>query len=223
MYLLHAQAPLKLFCCLGFKSIWEEEPGWPGRISAELTGSQFCASCAGTADTLWFGLWSQNCPVLQQLLPWEVSCSSFRSRPQLPTSFRINPDTSLWLQVDILKKKFLLLEIATELTEGIVNGKKLEVKSTLKQDSRIHITRASPLESKVLRSAFGQEKNQAQEGSGLDRSSDVGGAGTGEAQRPEHHGPEDLKHKKGWPHFQEIFMLAALRGEEVDTLKVTPV
>ncbi|XP_032933953.1 GTPase Era, mitochondrial [Catharus ustulatus] len=132
--------------------------------------------------------------------------------PHIPSVLVLN-------KVDILKKKFLLLEIATDLTEGIVNGKKLEVKSTLKQDSRIHITRASPTESKVPRSAFGQEKNQAQEGSGLDRSSDVGAAGTGEAQRPEHHGPEDLKHKKGWPHFQEIFMLAALRGEEVDTLK----
>lgn len=136
---------------------------------------------------------------------------------------------SLWLQVDILKKKFLLLEIATDLTEGIVNGKKLEVKSALKQDSRssvkppLHITQASPPKSKVPGSPFGQEKNQAQEGSGLDKSSDVGGAGTGEAQVPKHHEPEDLKDAKGWPHFQEIFMLAALRGEEVDTLKVTPI
>lgn len=131
--------------------------------------------------------------------------------------------------MDILKKKFLLLEIATDLTEGIVNGKKLEVKSALKQDSRssvklpLHITRASPPESKVVGFPFGQEKNQAQEGSGLDKSSDVGSAGTGEAQVAKHHEPEDLKDAKGWPHFQEIFMLAALRGEEVDTLKVTPV
>lgn len=127
--------------------------------------------------------------------------------------------------MDVLKKKFLLLEIATDLTEGIVNGKKLEVKSTFKQDSRS--SAKAPLqvtESKVPGGFFscGQEQNQAQEGSGLDKSRDVGGAGSGEAQGPKHYGPEDLKEMKGWPHFQEIFMLAALRGEEVDTLKVTP-
>ncbi|KAM7033325.1 GTPase Era, mitochondrial [Acridotheres tristis] len=137
--------------------------------------------------------------------------------PHIPSVLVLN-------KVDILKKKFLLLEIATDLTEGIVNGKKLKVKSALQQDSSssakspLHITQASP-ESKVPGSPFGQERNQAQEGSDLDKSSDVGGAGTGEAQGPKHHGPEDLKDTKGWPHFQEIFMLAALRGEEVDTLK----
>ncbi|NXH47840.1 ERAL1 GTPase, partial [Dicaeum eximium] len=136
--------------------------------------------------------------------------------PQIPSVLVLN-------KVDILKKKFLLLEIVTDLTEGIVNGKKLEVKPALEQGSSssakssLHITRASPPESKVP--PFGQEKNQAQEGSGLDKSSEVGGAGTGEAQGPKHHRPEDLKDVRGWPHFQEIFMLAALRGEEVETLK----
>ncbi|NXD29575.1 ERAL1 GTPase, partial [Spelaeornis formosus] len=134
--------------------------------------------------------------------------------PHIPSVLVLN-------KVDALKKKFLLLEIATDLTEGIVNGKKLEVKSALKKDSSSSAKspQASPPESKVPGSPFGQEKNQAQEGSGLDKSSDVGGAGTGEAQGPKHHGPEDLKGSKGWPHFQEIFMLAALHGEEVDTLK----
>uniref|UniRef100_H0Z731 GTPase Era, mitochondrial n=1 Tax=Taeniopygia guttata TaxID=59729 RepID=H0Z731_TAEGU len=138
--------------------------------------------------------------------------------PHIPSVLVLN-------KVDILKKKFLLLEIATDLTEGIVNGKKLEVKSALKQDSSssakssLHVSQASPPESKVPGSPFGQEKSQAQEGSGLDKSSDVGGAGTGEAQGPKHHGHKDLKDMKGWPHFQEIFMLAALHGEEVDTLK----
>ncbi|NXU37113.1 ERAL1 GTPase, partial [Drymodes brunneopygia] len=133
--------------------------------------------------------------------------------PHIPSVLVLN-------KVDALKKKFLLLEIATDLTEGTVNGKKLEVKSTFKQDSRssakipLQIT-----ESKVPVSPCGQEKNQAQEGSSLDRSRDVGGAGTGEAQGPKQYGPKDLKEMKGWPHFQEIFMLAALRGEEVDTLK----
>ncbi|XP_039576486.1 GTPase Era, mitochondrial isoform X3 [Passer montanus] len=134
--------------------------------------------------------------------------------PHIPSVLVLN-------KVDMLKKKFLLLEIATDLTEGIVNGKKLEViSSPLKQDSRssaklpLHVTEASPPESKVPGSPFGQEKSQAQEGSALDKSSDAG-----REEGPQHHGPKDLKDVKGWPHFQEIFMLAALRGEEVDTLK----
>uniref|UniRef100_A0A8C5T5M5 GTPase Era, mitochondrial n=1 Tax=Malurus cyaneus samueli TaxID=2593467 RepID=A0A8C5T5M5_9PASS len=98
--------------------------------------------------------------------------------PHIPSVLVLN-------KVDILKKKFLLLEIVTDLTEGIVNGKKLEVKSAVKPDSRssvkspLQITRASPPESKASGSPY----------------------------------------MKGWPHFQEIFMLAALHGEEVDTLK----
>uniref|UniRef100_A0A8C5X0Q2 GTPase Era, mitochondrial n=1 Tax=Malurus cyaneus samueli TaxID=2593467 RepID=A0A8C5X0Q2_9PASS len=138
--------------------------------------------------------------------------------PHIPSVLVLN-------KVDILKKKFLLLEIVTDLTEGIVNGKKLEVKSAVKPDSRssvkspLQITRASPPESKASGSPCGQEKNQAQEGSGLDKSCDFGVSSTEEAQGLKHYGPEDLKDMKGWPHFQEIFMLAALHGEEVDTLK----
>ncbi|NXE41854.1 ERAL1 GTPase, partial [Ptilorrhoa leucosticta] len=135
--------------------------------------------------------------------------------PHIPSVLVLN-------KVDILKKKFLLLEIVADLTEGVVNGRKVQVKSAFRQDSSssakspLQITRASAPESKV---PGGQEKNQAPEGSGLDKSSDAGGAGTGEARGPKHYGPKDLKDMQGWPHFQEIFMLAALRGEEVDTLK----
>ncbi|XP_027747260.1 GTPase Era, mitochondrial-like [Empidonax traillii] len=42
---------------------------------------------------------------------------------------------------------------------------------------------------------------------------------TEEAQGPKKYRHKDLKDMKGWPKFQEIFMLAARRGEEVDTLK----
>ncbi|NWW82538.1 ERAL1 GTPase, partial [Climacteris rufus] len=141
------------------------------------------------------------------------------------SEFPHTPSVLVLNKVDILKKKFLLLEIVTDLTEGIVNGKKLEVKSAFKQDSRssakspLQNTQAPPAESRAPGSPCEQEKNQAQEGSGLSKSSDVRGAGSEEAQGPKHCGFKDLQDKKGWPHFQEIFMLAALHGEEVDTLK----
>lgn len=63
-YLLHTQASLKLCCCLGFKFTQEEEPGWPGRISAELTGSQclgkLCWHCCHTL--VWPLVTKVSCP-----------------------------------------------------------------------------------------------------------------------------------------------------------------
>ncbi|KAK2525637.1 hypothetical protein Q9966_011367 [Columba livia] len=127
--------------------------------------------------------------------------------PQIPSVLVLN-------KVDLLKNKFILLELVTELTEGIVNGKKLEVSSAFKDNSSssakspVQITQTSP-----------PEKGD----NTWDNSSDVRASasrlGTEEAQQPKHYGPRDLKNMKGWPFFQEIFMLAALHGEEVDTLK----
>lgn len=133
--------------------------------------------------------------------------------------------------MDLLKKKFILLELATELTEGIVNGRKLEARSEFKHNSSssskspLQITQASPPESRARESHCRQETEQAQEGCSLDNSSYTRASEsslvTEEAQAPKRCGPRDLKNMKGWPCFQEIFMLAALHGEEVDTLKVT--
>uniref|UniRef100_A0A8B9EUS2 GTPase Era, mitochondrial n=1 Tax=Anser cygnoides TaxID=8845 RepID=A0A8B9EUS2_ANSCY len=101
--------------------------------------------------------WTRNC------LSQEVLKCLFQF-PHIPSVLVLN-------KVDLLKKKYVLLELVTELTEGIVNG-----------------------------------KNSS---SGL----------VTEAQGPKPHECRDLKDRKGWPRFQEIFMLAALTGEEVDTLK----
>lgn len=134
--------------------------------------------------------------------------------------------------MDLLKNKFILLNLVTELTEGTVNGKKLEVRSASKEDSSSsaksphQIAQASPPENRAPASHCLQEADQAQEGSSLDTISDTRASESrliAEAQRPKHCGPRDLKDMKGWPCFQEIFMLAALHGEEVDTLKVTAV
>lgn len=120
--------------------------------------------------------------------------------------------------MDLLKNKFILLELVTELTAGIVNGKKLEVSSAFKDNSSssakspVQITRASP-----------PEKGDNTWDNSSDARASKSRLGTEEAQQPKHYGPRDLKNMKGWPFFQEIFMLAALHGEEVDTLKVTVV
>ncbi|NXL56790.1 ERAL1 GTPase, partial [Chordeiles acutipennis] len=141
--------------------------------------------------------------------------------PQIPSVLVLN-------KVDLLKKKFILLELATELTEGIVNGKKLEVRYAFKHNSSSsakpsQIIEASPLESSSPESHCLQETDQAREGSAWDSSSDVRASEsslvTEEPQGPKLHRPRDLQNRKGWPCFQEIFMLAALHGEEVETLK----
>uniref|UniRef100_A0A8B9M2M8 GTPase Era, mitochondrial n=1 Tax=Accipiter nisus TaxID=211598 RepID=A0A8B9M2M8_9AVES len=142
--------------------------------------------------------------------------------PQIPSVLVLN-------KVDLLKNKFILLELVTELTEAIVNGKKLEGRSEFKHNSissaksPLQITRASPHENRDPESPCLQETDQAQEGSSLDNTSDMRASEsslvTEEAEGPKCSGPRDLKNMKGWPYFQEIFMLAARHGEEVDTLK----
>uniref|UniRef100_A0A6G1R5K7 GTPase Era, mitochondrial n=1 Tax=Hypotaenidia okinawae TaxID=2861861 RepID=A0A6G1R5K7_9GRUI len=142
--------------------------------------------------------------------------------PQIPSVLVLN-------KVDLLKKKFILLELVTELTEGIVNGKNLQVKSLFNRDSSSsakslqEISRASPPENRAPGSRCPQETAPAPEGSQLDINSDVRafepGVVTEELQELKCCGPRDIKNRKGWPGFQEIFMLAALHGEEVDTLK----
>ncbi|XP_068271661.1 GTPase Era, mitochondrial isoform X1 [Nyctibius grandis] len=140
------------------------------------------------------------------------------------SEFRHIPSVLVLNKVDLLKKKHILLELVTELTEGVVNGKKLEVRSAFKHNSSssakppLQITQASPPENRAPGSPRLQETDPAQEGSSLDSSSNTR-ASESSLVTEEVQGPRDLKNKKGWPGFQEIFMLAALHGEEVDTLK----
>ncbi|NWX46533.1 ERAL1 GTPase, partial [Steatornis caripensis] len=159
--------------------------------------------------------WTRNC-----LSKEVLKCLS--QFPQIPSVLVLN-------KVDLLKKKFILLELVTELTEGIVNGKKLEATSAFKNNSSssakspLQIAQASPPEKRAPESHCLQELGQAQEGCCLDNSHNMSVSESGlvmeDTQGPKCYGPRDLKNTKGWPGFQEIFMLAALRGEEVDTLK----
>ncbi|KAM9370420.1 GTPase Era, mitochondrial [Phaethornis superciliosus] len=141
--------------------------------------------------------------------------------PQIPSVLVLN-------KVDLLKNKFLLLELVNELTEGTVNGKKLEAGSAFKHRSSSSakgsppVTEASSPKKGVLESHCLQEASQAPEGSSLDNSNDVRASKSvlvTEGAQGAHRGPRDLQNMRGWPGFQEIFMLAALHGEEVDTLK----
>ncbi|XP_065588302.1 GTPase Era, mitochondrial [Cyrtonyx montezumae] len=141
--------------------------------------------------------------------------------PQIPSVLVLN-------KVDLLKKKSILLGLITELTEGIVNGKKLKVRSEFERNSSspakavLKVTQAPPPESRAQESPCHLETDKPQERCSLDNSSDLKASESSlvteaQGQKPYKYG--DLKNRKGWPHFQDIFMLAAVRGEEVDTLK----
>ncbi|KAK3509302.1 hypothetical protein QTP70_028558 [Hemibagrus guttatus] len=105
-------------------------------------------------------------------------------------------------KVDLLKNKPLLLDITAELTEGIVNGKKLKVRSLVKP-----IHKEAP-EKKTEKTAGLQD---------------------GEEQMPNPDGQlvrglsseqlRALKSRKGWPLFKDVFMMCATDGEDVQTLK----
>lgn len=107
------------------------------------------------------------------------------------------------IQVDLLKNKPLLLDITPELTEGIVNGKRLKVR----------------ILAKLL-----QKETQHKQMEKITELQD------GEEQPPNPNNQllrdlnkeqlRALKSRKGWPHFKDVFMMCATDGEDVKTLKV---
>ncbi|KAK2816291.1 hypothetical protein Q7C36_022562 [Tachysurus vachellii] len=105
-------------------------------------------------------------------------------------------------KVDLLKNKPLLLDITAELTEGIVNGKKLNVRRLVKpiqKETRERETEKTP----GLQDGEEQMSNpDSQLVRGLSR----------EQLRA-------LKSRKGWKHFKDVFMMCATDGEDVQTLK----
>uniref|UniRef100_A0A8C4SQ79 GTPase Era, mitochondrial n=1 Tax=Erpetoichthys calabaricus TaxID=27687 RepID=A0A8C4SQ79_ERPCA len=157
--------------------------------------------------------WTRN-----QLAPEVLKCLALH--PQIPAILVLN-------KVDLLKNKALLLDITTELTEGIVNGKKVKVTQILKTSpaSRKEAQRLGTTKDVIVNSECLQENHckaktapltepcsnktqeQACDYQGLKKDTQCSSMLRG------------LKEKRGWPQFQEVFMLSAVSGEEADTLK----
>ncbi|XP_062815078.1 GTPase Era, mitochondrial [Anolis carolinensis] len=115
--------------------------------------------------------------------------------PKIPSVLVLN-------KVDLLKKKDILLDLVADLTVGVVDGKPLQIWSKVP-------TRSTPTEGDVA-----SESGNGDDGSQRDTE-------TGIAKEDGSLDPPKKKKKapKGWPHFKEIFMLAAVDGEDVETLK----
>lgn len=176
-----------------------------------------------------------------RLHPEVLKCLS--KFPEVPSILVMN-------KVDLVKKKGVLLDLVEELTEGFVDGKKLQVKSLIKpfSGSSQKETLQSPAATREVDVGEADKKQKLQlgeylEGGHQETRCDIH-AGSDHSLDPgkdrhrrklenledfdtdyvtsaanEQQMVMDLKTRKGWPHFQEVFMMSAVSGEEVETLK----
>uniref|UniRef100_A0A3B3ZW31 GTPase Era, mitochondrial n=1 Tax=Periophthalmus magnuspinnatus TaxID=409849 RepID=A0A3B3ZW31_9GOBI len=116
----------------------------------------------------------------------------------------LHPNTPAILvlnKVDLIKTKDRLLDITTELTCGIVNGRKIRVRPVIRPpwaEKRPETTRHFPPN---------EDNSEDPAASDHDKS-----ALSKEQLRA-------LSSQRGWPHFKDVFMLSSLDAEDVDTLK----
>uniref|UniRef100_A0A8C1M7I1 GTPase Era, mitochondrial n=1 Tax=Cyprinus carpio TaxID=7962 RepID=A0A8C1M7I1_CYPCA len=113
----------------------------------------------------------------------------------------LNPDVPAILvlnKVDLLKNKTLLLDITAQLTEGVVNGKKIRIRGAEKPHeksaARRHSRHAEEPQSESMKDGLSQE--------GQDKDS-----------------LKALKSRRGWHLFKDVFMLSSIDREDVETLK----
>nr|XP_029483516.1 GTPase Era, mitochondrial isoform X1 [Oncorhynchus nerka] len=109
-------------------------------------------------------------------------------------------------KVDMLKSKSRLLEITADLTCGVVNGRKLQVRRVIKPPWAERRT-----DSEARTSGSGDEDKPG---------GDVAHGEGSEAQSGlSKEQLRALKTQQGWAHFKDVFMLSAVDGEDVETLK----
>ncbi|MGH0142563.1 UNVERIFIED_CONTAM: hypothetical protein FKN15_014830 [Acipenser sinensis] len=113
-----------------------------------------------------------------------------------------------------------------ELTEGTVGGKKLKIKTPFKSGKRDSTKRADCKEPEL-----GPKQPvhwDSMEVTAMDSQGQLSDqAGTRETAKSRQETQDqlnketlkELKARIGWPHFREVFMLSAVNGEEVETLK----
>lgn len=113
--------------------------------------------------------------------------------PDIPSILVLN-------KVDLVEVKDRLLEVTAELTCGVVNGRKMQVRPVIKppwakkrSEKRLEVSldedNVEPEGSAEPRSALSREQLKA------------------------------LSSQQGWPHFKDVFMLSSVDSEDVETLK----
>ncbi|XP_042560681.1 GTPase Era, mitochondrial [Clupea harengus] len=113
--------------------------------------------------------------------------------PHIPAVLVLN-------KVDLLKGKNMLLDITAELTEGVVNGRRISVKAaaaaTRTFKKRGDVEESDPADTRAVELVTGDHSSRR-----LSR----------EEMRA-------LRSQRGWSHFKDVFMVSALDGEDVETL-----
>ncbi|KAG8590436.1 hypothetical protein GDO81_006766 [Engystomops pustulosus] len=99
-------------------------------------------------------------------------------------------------KVDLMKQKNTLLEVTEKLTEGLVKGRRAVIK---------------PGKKTSLKSVHPDPHKGKEENAPSPRRGETGEQCDGHTN--------GIKDRTGWPHFQEVFMLSAVDGGEVETLK----
>lgn len=146
--------------------------------------------------------------------------TQYRLQPQVLKALQSVPETPSVLvlnKVDLVKKRHHLLHLVARLTEGVVHGDPVSVTSALRpsalstedQDTR------TPQNPKEGRGSPGDTEAPRESRTAPEAASDAGEGAATET-------PLKRQKKKapvGWPHFTDVFMLAAVHGEEVETLR----
>lgn len=100
-----------------------------------------------------------------------------------------------------MKTKDRLLDITAELTCGVVNGRKLRVRTVIKPPKAEKRSERQP------------EPSPDEDPAGLEGDADPSSALSREQLKA-------LRSQQGWAHFKDVFMLSSVDKEDVDTLKV---
>ncbi|XP_034540383.1 GTPase Era, mitochondrial [Notolabrus celidotus] len=103
-------------------------------------------------------------------------------------------------KVDRLRTKDRLLDITAELTCGIVNGRKMRIKTVIKPPRAEKRPQGHP------------EPSLEEEKSWPEGSSDPNSGLSKEQLKA-------LRDQNGWPHFKDVFMMSSVDRADVDTLK----
>ncbi|KAF3706667.1 GTPase Era, mitochondrial ERA-like protein 1 Precursor [Channa argus] len=113
--------------------------------------------------------------------------------PDIPAVLVLN-------KVDLMKAKDRLLHIAAELTCGVVNGRRLEVRPVIKPPW----AKKSPERDSEL--------SLDEDNAGHEDSAEPNSVLSKEQMKV-------LRSQRGWPHFKDVFMVSSVDPEDVETLK----
>ncbi|MEE6522592.1 hypothetical protein FKM82_021194 [Ascaphus truei] len=128
------------------------------------------------------------------------------------------PSVLVMNKVDLVKKKGILLEVTNQLTEGIVNRKKAWVKSVVKPSSDSE-KKPNPHGQFEVKAAPSPELEPTESPVDPEMITHSVSGDTPDPMDERKQALKNLKNKKGWPQFQEVFMLSAMSGGEVQMLK----